>query len=177
MLENYLRDFFENLNYTPKEFAIKHYKKSQNSELQNTVIISLTFDTDFLSDIEPNQFHTNDSFTGEIVNIGGIINYNNRQFIPRYFIKGDGKSWLDGGDLHLFHRPFGNLTECYSANYNSIRPNQYLIEYFPMAEVVSKIRKIYMNDLDKNLSVRILESFQVESNTFRCSIEFIEKEK
>ena len=176
MLENYLRDFFENLNHTPKEFAIKYYKKSQNSELQNTIIITLTFDTDFLSDIEPNQFHTNDSFTGELINIGGIINYNNRQFIARYFIKGDGKSWLNGGDLHLFHRPFGNQTECYSARYNSIRPNQYLIEYFPLVEIVSKIRKIYLNDLDKNLSIRILESFQVESMTFKYSVEFIEKE-
>jgi hypothetical protein len=174
-MENYFRNFFENLNHTPKEFAIKHSKKSQNDKLINTFGVKLTFDTSFLSDIEPEQFHTNDIFTGEIVNIGGIVHYENRKYMPRFFIKGDGKSWLNGDDIYLFHKPFGNHKECYSAQYNSIQPNQYLIEYFPLVEVVGKIREIYFNDLDKSMSFHLAESFEFESMNFKYSVEFIPK--
>ncbi len=171
-MENYFRNFFEELKHTPKEFAVKYFKQSQNRELENTFSVTLTFDADFLSDIETEQFHTNDTYSGEVVNIGGIVHYENRKYIPRFFIKGDGKSWIDGEDSFLFHIPFGNYRECHSSNYKSVRPNNYLIEYFPLAEVIGKIRKIYINDLDKSLPFILNESFQFESMVFKYTVEF-----
>jgi len=174
-MEKYFRTFFEKLNYIPKEFAVNYCKKSPNSELETTFILTLTFATDFLSDIDPEQFHANDAFTGYIINIGGIVHYKDRKYIPRYFVKGDGKSWVNGSDIHLFHKPFGDHKECYSAEYNVIRPNQFLIEYFPLVEIVGKIREIYFNELDKTLPFRLSESFQFESTNFKYSVEFIPK--
>lgn len=174
-MEIYFKSFFEKLRHTPKEFAVKYVQNSINTEVLNVYSLTLTFRADFFADIEPNQFHTSDSFTGNIINIGGIIHYENRKYIKRYFIKGHGNSWLTKDDGYLFHKPFGDYRESHSFKKN-VLPHSYLIEYFPLGEVIEKIRRVYVDDLEKMLPFNLIESFQFENSNFKYTVDFVSKD-
>lgn len=174
-MENYFRLFFENLTHTPKEFGVKYYQKNSSTEIEKLYSLSLTFSTDFFSNIEPDQFHTNDLFTGDIINIGGIIHYNNQKYIRRYFVKGNGKSHFKKDDIYLFHKPFGeNYRECYSKS-SLLKENNYMIENLPLGEVIGEIRKLYIKNLDKSIPFNLVESFQFESLNLKYTVDFFSK--